>query len=45
MAYQQENSQSSAKAGVRQNQPSHSVVDTAAPSVRANCLGNENDSF
>lgn len=43
MAYQQENSQSFAKAGVRQNQPSHSVVDTAAHFVRSNCLGFKNN--
>ena len=45
MAYQQQQTLvCSAKAEVRQNQPSHSVVDTAAPSVRANCLGNQNNS-
>lgn len=45
MAYQQQQTLiCSAKAEVRQNQPSRSVVDTAAPSVRANCSGNENNS-
>ena len=44
MAYQQQQTLvCSAKAEVRQNQPSHSVVGTAAPSVRSKCSGNENN--
>jgi alkylated DNA repair dioxygenase AlkB len=45
MAYrQQQTLVCSAKAEVRQNQPSHSAVDTAAPSGQTNCSGNENNS-